>query len=525
MAPAAIGDHLDIRLESSAFPVDRLRVRKLAGREAVGQLYTFDVVVECLDPAGIDIDAVAGAEATLVFELGGSEVRQVHGMIVEADDHLGDTADTRVYRLRLAPRAYRMEMIRTYDVFVGVSVPELIQQKLALVGLDEGAALRLTGSYPARELIVQYDETDLALVCRLAEHLGISLFFESQGGLDTVVFTDNADGFQPTAGAGSVLYRGGGEGRDVFAVHAERRVVPTFYAVREYDYNHPLLDLTADHQLSTGLPGGFIEQGSNHRTPAQGQSLARVRAEEQESRRLVYTGRSDRCELTAGARFQLEGHPDLDAMELLVVSVEHEAVITMGGPESPPKPPRVSGDGSMGDEPPRYRNTFRAIPAASTYRPPRVTPRPRIGGLVTGVIDAAITGGQAYAPIDAQGRYRVHFLFDTTPAGARPVSCPVRMLQNHVGENYGTHFPLRSGTEVLVGFVNGDPDRPAIVGAVPNPLKPSPVTGREPSAHRMQTASGIKIEIVDQPSPPASAAPVAPQLTTSMGIAVVSTTE
>ena len=72
------------------------------------------------------------------------------------------------------------------------------------------------------------------------------------------------------------------------------------------------------------------------------------------------------------------------------------------------------------------------------------------------------------------------------------------MLQNHVGENYGTHFPLRAGAEVLVGFVGGDPDRPAIVGAVPNPLKPSPVTAKDASAHRMSTASGIKFEIVDR---------------------------
>lgn len=118
---------------------------------------------------------------------------------------------------------------------------------------------------------------------------------------------------------------------------------------------------------------------------------------------------------------------------------------------------------------------------------------------MTGIIDAGKTGGQAYAPIDEHGRYRVRFLFDTTPAGTRPVSCPVRMLQNHVGENYGTHFPLRAGAEVLVGFVNGDLDRPVIVGAVPNPLKPSPVTAREPVAHRIRTASGITFEIVDEP--------------------------
>src|SRR5262245_14279800 len=110
MSRAAIDDLLDPRLESDAFPTDRLRIRTLARREAIGQLYTFDLTVACLDHAGIDAGAAAGAEADIVFERTGSEVRRVHGMIVEVDDHFEDTAGTRVYRLRLVPRAYRMEM-------------------------------------------------------------------------------------------------------------------------------------------------------------------------------------------------------------------------------------------------------------------------------------------------------------------------------------------------------------------------------------------------------------------------------
>jgi type VI secretion system secreted protein VgrG len=478
-------DTLEIRLESTAFPADRLRVRKLSGREAVGQLYAFDLLVVCLDHAGVDLDTVAGAEATLVFERSGTEIRSVHGMIVEADDHFSDTADTRVYRLRLVPRAHRMEMIHTHDVFVDISVPDLIHQKLALVGLDATASLRLMGDYPARELIIQYDETDLAFVRRLAEHLGMSLFFEQQDGLDTVVLTDHAAGFQPAPGAEALVFHGRGDDREVFALEAQRRVVPAYYVVRDYDYRNPLLDLTADQDLPTGQPGGVIEQDSNHKTPAEGKALARARAEERESARLVYEGKSDRPELAAGARFRLDGHPDLDTLELLVFEVRHEATLIVAG----------SGDPGV----PSYTSTFRAVPAGKTYRPPRVTPRPRISGLVTGVIDAALTGNQAFAPLDDQGRYRVRFLFDTTPAGTRPVSGPVRMLQNHVGENYGTHFPLRAGAEVLVGFVHGDPDRPIIVGAAPNPLKPSPVTGKYPVSHVIKSASGITLEIVDEP--------------------------
>ena len=91
----------------------------------------------------------------------------------------------------------------------------------------------------------------------------------------------------------------------------------------------------------------------------------------------------------------------------------------------------------------------------------------------------------------------MRFLFDTTPPGERPASRPVRMIQNHVGEDYGTHFPLKPGVEVVIGFIDGDPDRPLIVGAVPNPIKPSPVTNADPGVHRIRTSTGITVDMAE----------------------------
>jgi type VI secretion system secreted protein VgrG len=483
MVSAYTADRFGVRIESEDFPCDRLRIRKLSGREAISRLFAFDLLVVGLDRAEIPLDAVAGAEVTLVFERDGHDVRHVHGMVTEVDDMFAGRSEMRSYRMRIAPRAHRLTMIETQDLFVDTSVPEVLQQKVALVGLED-TELRLLAAYPRRELIVQYAESDFAFLCHLAEHVGVSFFFEQKDGRDVLVFTDHADGFQPVPGAERAAFDGHGDARDVFALEQKRRIVPSYYAVRDYDYQNPLLDLTSDAELATGYPGGVIEQGTNYKTLQEGSHFVRVRAEERRSTQHVYSGKSDLPAFTAGARVRLEGHPELDTLDLLLVEVTHEASLVVAG----------SGDEGVST----YVNTFRATPAAHAYRPPRITPRPRIAGLLTGVIDAAQTGGQAYAPIDEQGRYRVRFLFDTTARQGRPASCPVRMIQNHVGENYGTHHPLRPDAEVLVGFVNGDPDRPVIVGAVPNPLKPSPVTNRNPAAHRMQTISGITIEIVDE---------------------------
>ena len=321
-------DHVEVRVESNRFPCDRLRVRRLAGVEAVSRLFSFDVHVVCLDPEGPDPESMLGARVTLVVERDGSEVRRIHAAVAEVRDHLAEASGLHGYYLRVVPRAHRMELVKAQDVFVETTVPEILTSKVGLLGLSADTELRLTGKYPRRELTIQYDETDLAFASRLAEHLGVSFFFEHAGGRDVLVFTDHPAGFTPAEG--TALFRGRGEARDVFAIEVRRRVVPSYYAVRDYDYQRPLLDLTGQHRLPAH-PGGIVEHGANHRTPEEGAALARVRAEEQESGRLSYLGRSDLPSFAAGAQVRIEGHPAADPLDLLVIEVEHEASLVVAG--------------------------------------------------------------------------------------------------------------------------------------------------------------------------------------------------
>jgi type VI secretion system secreted protein VgrG len=403
-------------------------------------------------------------------------------MIAEAEDLVSTHKDVRAYRLRLVPRAFALTMVETQDIHMGLTVPQVIQQKLAAVNLAASSALRLTGAYAPREFVVQYKESDLAFVSRLAEHLGIGFFFEHGDAGETMVFADNPSAFGRVEGAETVLYRSRGDQRDVYALTAKRRVVPAYYAVRDYNYRTPLVDITGEGEVPDGFAGGVIEYGAHHKTPAEGKALAAVRAEERRAGEVVYTGRSTVAALAAGARVTVADHPDLGSIELLVTEVAHHAV--------------HPGSAGRAAEEPGYTNTFRAIPGDRMYRPPRVTPRPRIAGLITGIVDGGAVGpGAKYAQLDDQGRYLVRFLFDTTPPGERPASRPVRMIQNHAGEGYGTHFPLKPGVEVVIGFIDGDPDRPLIVGAVPNPIKPSPVTNADSGLHRIRTSTGITVDM------------------------------
>jgi type VI secretion system secreted protein VgrG len=482
-------DELVLTLESSDFSCDGLEVRKLSAKEAIGRLFDFQIEVVLPGDGGPSPESMAGAHVTLVMErypgpgAGWHGVRRVEGMLAEVEDMLATHADMRAYRLRLVPAAFALAMVETQDIFMGHSVPEIIQGKLDAVNLGASVDMRLHGSYAPREFVVQYKESDLAFVSRLAEHLGISFYFLHGDDGEKIVFTDDASGFSPVEGAESIPFRARGDRCDVFALTAVHRVVPSYYAVRDYNYRAPQVDVTGEHELSA-FPGGVIEFGAHAKTPEEAKAIAKVRAEERSSSQLVYAGKSGVPALAAGMRVTLTDHPDLGSVEVLVTEVEHEATLVVGAKGA--------------SDAPGYVNTFRAIPADRTYRPPRTTPKPRIAGLVTGIVDPGPAGQSAkYAQLDDQGRYLVRFLFDTTPPDERPASRPVRMIQNHAGENYGTHFPLKPGVEVVIAFIDGDPDRPLIVGAVPNPIKPSPVTNANPGIHRVKTSTGITVDMAE----------------------------
>jgi type VI secretion system secreted protein VgrG len=478
---------LHLRLDSTDFDTTHLQVRRAIGREAISQPFSWDIEIVVADPDPLSVDDVLGASASLVFARDGLDARAVHGMVTSVVDLLDTEPAHTSYRLRLVPRLHRLTFVETQEVFLELSVPDIVRRKLSLVNLGgPDVDLNLLDKYPPRDIVVQYRETDLAFVSRLAEHLGVSYFFDHEGSADKVVFTDHNGGFSRLDRLPTIHFRARGDRTDVFNLEVERRLFPATYAVLDYDYRAPHLELTSTHDHPEGYAGGVAEYGSHHRTPAEGERLARVRAEERAALHRFFRGESDLVEITAGAVFKLSGHPRLSDPNLLVVEVEHRASQIVG---------THGGDGSEG-----YVNTFRAVDASRPYRPPRVTPRPRIHGALTAVTEPAPKGSSGrVAQLDNHGRYTVKFFFDAGAGEARQrSSAPVRMAQPHAGDDYGMHFPLKPSVEVTVTFIDGDPDRPVISGAVPNPVTASPVTSRDPVVNRIKTESGALIEIRDR---------------------------
>ncbi|HHH30930.1 MAG TPA: type VI secretion system tip protein VgrG [Polyangiaceae bacterium] len=478
---------VELELSSKHFDCDNLRLHRFEATERMSRLY--ELVLDAVSiGAPLDLDAVSGADLEVVVREGDQVLRRFAGMVtrLEEKSSFGERVDRDMhpYRLVVHPTLFLATLVETLDIHLDTTLPAIIEDKLALFDLTPGAGAMLTfeHAYPKREMTVQYRETDLAFLSRLCEHWGVYYFFDHTND-QRVIFADSTDGYLPLPGDdNSVDYHERGDDQGIYQLELTRRIIPAHYVCRDYNDQTPALELQKEATLEEGFGGGVIEYGSDYRTADQGERIVKVRSEERLATERVFRGKSVDPRFAPGFVFELEGHPRHDG-GFLLTEVVHRAVQPVGGWGA--------------DEGKHYDNAFLAIPSVRTFRPARVTPVPRVHGLVSGIVETAQGDLEKYAKIDDQGRYTVRFLFDTAPPGERKASCPVRMMQPLAGPNYGVHFPLKPGTEVTIAFLDGNPDRPVITGAVPNPITPTPVNAPISTKSRIKTRSGIVIEFED----------------------------
>ena len=342
----------------------------------------------------------------------------------------------------------------------------------------------LSASYPSREYVVQYDETDFDFVNRMLEHWGIFFYFDHRPDGEVMVLGDGPSAFvelpdhaevafRPTAGA--VEWSG-----HVNHLTRQHRVCTGNVTVVDYNWRTPNAQPTggapADEHAGHGTQTFY---GEHVKDGGEAAVIARARAEALISGRETYRAQATVQGLQPGHRFQLDDHPS-GALNQEYAVTRVDLSIHRGG--------------AAGGEGRERAHRMELIPYGAPWRPPRVTPKPRIEGLLPGLIDS---GGGAGAPIDELGRYKVVLPFDAVGAKGGAASRWIRMAQSSTGPGYGMHFPLRPGVEVAIAHTCGDPDRPIIVGAVPNANSVTPVTSAESMKSRIRTRTGIVMEFID----------------------------
>ena len=415
--------------------------------EGLSRLFHFRLELNS-DDEGLDPAALVGKELQVQIETGTGGDRYFHGIIRRLS--VGGQLDPgRNYIVDVVPKLWRLTKRADCRIFQSLAVPDIVKKVLEGAGLVSGNDFRLSleGTYGTREYCVQYRETDFQFISRLMEEEGIFYLFEHAEGKHTLVIVDSNTSLKACVESTGV-YRPI-ESRE----HPFDRVIGWQYAeeirsgkftLRDYDFKKPALSLEANTAGSINPDLEIYDYPGLYVQPADGTTVSQVRLEAESKNTRVVLARSTYRTFTAGGTFTLAEHErDSFNASYLITSIAHS----------------TSADG-------KYQNRFEAIPTTVPYRPDAVTPKPLIGGIQTAVVVGS-SGEEIYP--DQYGRIKVQFYWDRLGKTDDKSSCWIRCAQSWAGSGaWGVLFIPRIKDEVVVTFLEGNPDRPLVIGAVYN---------------------------------------------------------
>jgi len=482
---------------------DVLLLVGVSGREALSELFRFEL--ELLAENGVDIafEKLLGQKVTARIRLTEQTNRYVSGVVCRVSQGGRDETFT-TYRIELVPQLWALTKRKQSRIFQALSVPEILKKVLA--GLD--VAYEVQGTFYPREYCAQYRESDFEFASRLMEEEGIYYFFKHTSSGSTLVLA-NTPQSHPEATPSRVVYEEitGGNRPDerVFSWEKMQELRSGKVTLWDSNFELPYKNLeaqktivdtvqagTVTHKLKTGgndkfelydYPGGYanhfdgVDRGGGDR-PGDLQKIfedntrtADIRIHEEAAHSISIRATSSCPQLAAGFRFALERHFNADGTYVLT-GVEHRAKLNWDY--------RSAGQ----TEEFAYENTFTCIPLALPFRPPRVTPAPHVQGAQTALV-VGPAGEEIFT--DKYGRIKVQFPWDREGKKDGDTSCWLRVATPWAGKQWGMiHIP-RVGQEVLVDFVEGDPDHPIVVGSVYNADQMPPY-----ALPANKTQSGIK---------------------------------
>ncbi|MCP4748879.1 MAG: type VI secretion system tip protein VgrG [Desulfobacteraceae bacterium] len=417
----------------------------------------YDVHVSLASKRESAFEDIIGRSCLLTIESENGE-RYLHG-IVHDFSRSGVKGRKFLYKTRIVPSMELLKHEKDCRIFQNKSVPDIVSQIMKEAGIAADLfEFRLQGSYAPRQYCVQYKESDFNFISRLLETEGIFYFFEHFQDRHVTVFGDGMVNYQPVSGETEIVINSGAglvsEKEAIATFERTRRLHTGKFAHTDYLFTNPALNLSAD---STGskydqyeayeYPGGYSDQKA-------GKHLALVRLQQAMLQGDSAFGQGNVARMVPGFTFTLDGHDISDLnQEYVLTRITHKGDQPQVFEELAGTSGRAAG----------YGNTFSVIPSSETVRPLRVTPKP----VMYGVHTAIITGpGGEEVHTDEHGRVKVQFHWDREGKNDQDSSCWIRVSQAWAGQGWGAMFVPRIGHEVIVDFIEGDPDRPIITGRV-----------------------------------------------------------
>lgn len=472
-------EKVQFTFESSADPGGTWRVVELHAREGLSELYACTVEL-ANEHLGADVDGLLGSSAEVLISREAA-ARRLCG-IIHRVEHLGTKAGHLLARVHVVPALWALSQRRDSFIFQEKTVPEILEDVLTegLQPFERSFRIEVNREFQPREYCVQYRETDLDFVLRLMEEEGLFFYFDHSGEKEElVVAEENEQCPSCEAVNGSPITVKGPEAataEDESLRHFDfaQQLHTTSVVIRDFDWTQPALDLTKKARAKDGqgrdresyeYPApllGPYDAGSKKYKHEQKQEELRRQGFKVEGKRA--NGEGHVTGFTPGYMFELtgHGHSALDQWYLLT-RVEHHGY----APEELTSDTHEAGKRDAE----RYSNTFDCIPLDVPFRPERRRPRARMAGLQTATV-VGPSGEEIFT--DEHGRIKVQFHWDRVGQKDEKSSCFLRVAQIWSGLGWGFMFLPRIGMEVLVDFLEGDPDRPLVVGSVYNGQNPPP---------------------------------------------------
>lgn len=442
------------------------------------------------EDADFEPGSLLGEPVTLLIERGALS-RDVHGIVVRVQEGQRPTVDSLAFVVTVMPAWCALGQRKTSRIFSSMSVPEIVASVADPVLAPYGRAVdtsNLTGNYSPLEYAVQLDETDLDFVERLMQEHGIGYMFDHSGSTETLTLFDdissmsalesvgNAEGVLPVrADEASEV----GDSADALGFVLVSKMRPTGAAIQVFDWQNPGSPISASHSATSAFDDLDRPVDGAVRTPerlmterdepsatlgcrdaamdiARVEELTEIRRELQRRDATTGRGRTTAILMRPTVRFSLTDHPqpDIDA-QYVCVGARHRWGQTAQW------------------ECRRFESTFQAIPAGVVWRPDRTHRKPRVHGIQTATV-VGPAGSEIHT--DAHGRIQVQFHWDTEALSNAGLSCYLRVMQSFAGNGWGSMFLPRVGMEVVVSFLDGDPDRPVVTGCLYNGTHDPPHT-------------------------------------------------
>jgi type VI secretion system secreted protein VgrG len=432
-------------------------------RESVSNLFEYEVEVQSrmqsLDPKTLLGKPITIKQATL--EKPG--VRFFNGYCTRLEQTGAATPGFFTYLLTVRPGLWFLSRRSDSRIFQKKSIPDVLKEVLGEESRIKLETPRLSATYPAWDYCVQYRETTLNFVTRLMEQEGIYYFFEHTEGEHRLVLCDKASAHKPIEGNATLpFFRPDSVRAGVEHVHQwsfAQEIQPGKVSIDEYDHNQPSSPqfATKTSDASDGVEEtGFeiYEYPGEYDTEAEGRAYVGVRLEEIQSQRLLFSASADASMIMPGRKFKLDKHPNTEQNTEYFVT-RTEMTFSEGSQEA-------GNSGGTG-----ISLQFFAIRATQQFRPSRNTPKPIISGVQTAIVTGA-AGDEIHTDDEGLGRVRVQFFWDRKGKQDEKSSCWIRTAMPWASGQFGFMALPRVGDEVVVTFLEGDPDRPLITGSVYN---------------------------------------------------------